>query len=49
MICELCSKKNATVHLTEIVESQQKEVHLCQSCAHQQGLVQKLSRCGADI
>jgi protein arginine kinase activator len=41
MICELCSKKNATVHLTEIIQNQKKELHLCDVCARQQGVVHK--------
>jgi len=40
MKCQFCSKP-ATIHLTEIVDSQKKEIHLCQSCAEGQNLVQK--------
>ena len=40
MKCERCSNP-ATVHLTEIVELQKKELHLCQSCAESQNLLQK--------
>lgn len=43
MRCELCNKKNATVHLTEIVQSQKKELHLCDVCARKQGIVQKIT------
>lgn len=35
--CQLCGKK-ATVHLTEIVESQQIVKHLCGQCAQQEGI-----------
>ena len=35
MQCDICSKKKATVHLTEIVEEQMTEMHLCEECAHQ--------------
>jgi protein arginine kinase activator len=38
--CQLCSKP-ATVHLTEIVDSQKKELHLCQECAEAQQLVKQ--------
>jgi len=38
--CQFCSKP-ATVHLTEIVDLQKKEMHLCQSCAEQRQLVKK--------
>jgi protein arginine kinase activator len=37
--CQFCSNP-ATVHLTEIVDLQKKELHLCQSCAEAQQLVQ---------
>jgi len=36
--CQLCPNQ-ATVHLTDIVNSQKKEVHLCQACAESQQLV----------
>jgi protein arginine kinase activator len=38
--CQFCSKP-ATVHLTQLVKNQKKELHLCQSCAEAQHLVQK--------
>jgi protein arginine kinase activator len=38
--CQQCSKP-ATVHLTEIVDSQKKEVHLCQECAEAQQLIKQ--------
>jgi protein arginine kinase activator len=37
--CQYCSNP-ATVHLTEIVNNQKREVHLCQSCADNQQLFQ---------
>ncbi len=40
MKCQLCSNP-ATVHLTDIVQNHKKELHLCQSCAEKQHLVQK--------
>ena len=36
MLCT-CGKKEATVHLTEIVNSQVTELHLCENCAKEQG------------
>jgi len=39
--CQICGSNPATVHLTDIVDSHKKEVHLCQSCAEQQHLVNK--------
>ena len=38
MKCQLCSKP-ATVHLTDIVNNQKKELHLCQGCAEAQQLL----------
>jgi len=34
MKCDLCNKK-ATVHLTEIVDGQMSEMHLCEECARE--------------
>ncbi len=33
MICDVCAKNQATVHLTEIVDDQMTELHLCEECA----------------
>ncbi len=35
MTCDICGKKKATVHLTEIVDEQLTEMHLCEECARQ--------------
>ena len=35
MICDICGKQQATVHLTEIIDDQMTELHLCEECAHQ--------------
>ncbi len=35
MLCDICGKKPATVHLTEIIDEQMNELHLCEECAHQ--------------
>ena len=37
MLCELCKQAQATVHLTEIVNDQMSELHLCEACANQKG------------
>jgi protein arginine kinase activator len=34
MLCDICSKNPATVHLTEIIDNQMNELHLCEECAH---------------
>jgi protein arginine kinase activator len=41
MICESCKQNQATVHLTEIVAKQKKELHLCEDCAREKGDVFK--------
>ena len=43
MLCERCQKKEATIHLTEIIKDVKSEVHLCENCAREIGLNSKLS------
>ena len=38
MQCDICTKKKATVHLTEIVDEQMSEVHLCEDCAREKNV-----------
>ena len=33
MLCDICGKNQATVHLTEIVDDKMTELHLCEECA----------------
>lgn len=33
MLCDICHKNIATVHLTEIIKDKVTEMHICQSCA----------------
>lgn len=35
MICDICGKNTATVHLTEIINEAMNELHLCEECARQ--------------
>ena len=37
MVCDVCKQQQATVHLTEIVNDQTAELHLCETCANQKG------------
>jgi protein arginine kinase activator len=39
MLCDLCNKNQATVHLTEIIDDQMSELHLCEECARQKSAV----------
>lgn len=38
MLCDVCAKNQATVHLTEIVDDQMTELHLCEECARQKSM-----------
>lgn len=35
MLCDICGKNPATVHLTEIIDNQMNELHLCEDCARE--------------
>ena len=35
MLCDICGKNPATVHLTEIIDEQMNELHLCEECARE--------------
>ena len=37
MVCEVCGKNEATIHFTQIINSEKKEMQLCQECAAKQG------------
>jgi protein arginine kinase activator len=37
MNCNICGLNEATIHLTEILNSQMVEVHLCENCAQEKG------------
>jgi protein arginine kinase activator len=37
MLCDICGKKQASVHLTEIIDDQMTELHLCEECAKEKG------------
>ncbi len=37
MTCDLCGEKEATVHFTEIIDDQTRELHLCEACAQEKG------------
>lgn len=43
MFCERCKKKEATIHLSEIMKDIKSEVHLCEQCAREVGLNTKIS------
>lgn len=37
MLCDICAKAQATVHLTEIIDEKMTELHLCEECAQKKG------------
>lgn len=38
MLCECCQQNEATIHLTQLVNNQSKELHLCENCAEESGM-----------
>jgi protein arginine kinase activator len=38
MVCDSCGSEGAVVHLTQVVNSEMKTLHLCDSCAAEKGL-----------
>lgn len=41
MQCQICHKKTATIHLTEISNGVRQEMHMCENCAVEQGVTAK--------
>src|SRR3954471_6343985 len=38
MLCDICKKNVATVHLTQMVEGKTKKVDLCEACSKEKGV-----------
>jgi protein arginine kinase activator len=38
MQCQICNKRTATIHLTEIASGIRTEMHICEQCASEQGV-----------
>lgn len=38
MQCQICNKRTATIHLTEINDGVRSEMHICETCAAEQGV-----------
>jgi len=41
MLCQNCKKRTATVHLTDLVNGDKRERHLCEECASAEGITVK--------
>ena len=41
MLCQRCKKQAATIHLTEILQNEKRERHLCEDCAREEGVAVK--------
>ena len=41
MQCQICNKNEATIHLTEINDGVRTEMHVCESCAAEEGIAVK--------
>jgi protein arginine kinase activator len=41
VICQRCKKNAATIHLTEILQNEKRERHLCEDCAREEGVAIK--------
>jgi protein arginine kinase activator len=35
--CDLCAQREATVYLTEVIDNETRELHLCEPCAREKG------------
>ena len=49
MLCDNCGEKKATVHLTEVINGQATEMHLCEKCAAQKSLEMQKSLDVGDV
>lgn len=39
--CQVCHNERATVHITDIVNGDRREIHICQTCAQSKGIIYK--------
>lgn len=40
-MCNKCKKNTATVHLTDLIKGEKREIHLCEECAAEEGITVK--------
>ena len=39
MLCQICKKKEANIHLKEVINNETKELHVCEECAREKGFL----------
>ncbi len=39
MLCDICHKNHASIHMTEIINGEVKELHICDACAQNKGMI----------
>ena len=49
MLCEICKKNHAAIHLTEVEKNERVEMHLCEICAREKGLNSNLTKFSISI
>ncbi len=49
MYCQICTKKTATVHFTELAGNKKVEVHICQDCADEKGFLLDIGSYAAEL
>lgn len=49
MLCDICGKSEATVHVTEILDDKMTELHICEECAKKKGETMKQPFSLADL
>jgi protein arginine kinase activator len=42
MICEICGKNEATIHIQELINSKKKALHICNACAESKGMAKEM-------
>ena len=49
MYCQICNRKTATVHFTELSGNKKAEVHICQDCADEKGFLLDIGNYAAEL
>ncbi len=49
MLCDICHENEATIHITEIINDEAKELHVCQQCAEAESIKMQQSFGIADL